>query len=267
MATIITFGNFKGGVGKTTTTVITSFLLQQKKHKVLVIDFDPQADSTEMLCRTFQHSLGKFTSVYEAMGQYDLSKGIVTLSPYLDLIPSGEDLADFNDLLIDATKGKPKEFKDFFLQKLIEQIEEKYDFIIIDVPPTSSSFSNNALLASDYIIPIMQTEEFSFRQSKNFIDRVRTLKEIHKDSPYFKTNLEVLGVICYLENTKSRIDMRIVKDAEKELKDLLFKTHIYRRERVKRFARTGITDLDFHDKRVLKMYHDVVKEIIKRAGI
>lgn len=277
MTTKITFGNFKGGVGKTTTTAICSYLLQEQKYKVLVIDFDPSADCTRTLASTFGYSLEKYTSVYEAMSVFDLSKAKISLSPYLDLVPSGRDLADFGDLLREATKGKPnpKSIKNFFLQMLVTNmlntnIESEYDFIIFDVPPTESDLSNNALIASDFVIPIMQTEKSSYEQTKSFINHIQKLrKNFNSDNPdnsgKLITNVSVLGVVCYLESKRSGVDKDIVNKAKEEMNDLLFKTHVYKSDRIKRYA-FEITRNDFHDKRTLKIYENLVKEILKKVG-
>ncbi|MCM3169452.1 ParA family protein [Peribacillus frigoritolerans] len=267
MATKITFGNFKGGVGKTTTSSICAFLLQEQQYKVLVIDFDPSTDCTKTLCKTFEHDLKKYVSVYEAMKEFDLSKARISLSPYLDILPSGRDLADFGELLIEATKGKPnpKSLRNFFLQKLLSQIENDYDFIIIDVPPTESDLSNNAMFASDFIVPIMQTEVNSYEQTQDYIAHIQNLRKEYKDSSFGSANFSALGIVCYLESKRSKVDQKIVKKANKDLGNYLFKTHVYKSDRIKRYA-DGITRYDFHDKRTLKVYEELIKEILVKVG-
>lgn len=262
MSIKITFGNFKGGVGKTTTSAIMAFLLQEKGYKVLVVDFDPSRDCTKTLCKTFKYDLSQYVSVFEAMSEFDLSKAVVSLSPNLDILPSGRDLADFSELLRDVTKGKPnpKVLRNFFLQKLVQRIESDYDFIIIDVPPTESDLSNNALFASDYIIPIMQTEINSFEQTEDYLLHINKLNTLFPENQF-----SVLGIVCYLESKRSTTDKKIVKKAEAKFEDLVFKTHVFKSDRVKRFA-DGISKVDYHDKRTLKVYENLLEEILKKVG-
>lgn len=259
MAKKITFGNFKGGVGKTTASSICSFILQEKGYKVLFLDFDPQGDSTRILATTFGKSLTSFTSVYEAILEGDLKKAIMQLSPNFDLLPSGANLVSFTDHLNKVSKNKGPDAKHYYLDYLLKQIEDDYDYIIIDVPPTISEFTNNALVASDFALPILQTEISSFLQTVQFKKYVEGMK-VHNPS------LTILGVLPYLEKKGGKVDTYIVEQANAQLTGLLFKTHVYKRERIKRYALTGIKREDFHDKKALKMYEKVVDEIIKKVG-
>lgn len=259
MAIKITFGNFKGGVGKTTAATICAFLLQEKKHKVLFLDFDPQGDSTRILSTTFNKDMSKFTSVYEAIVEGDLSKAKLQLSKNMDLLPSAKNLVSFTDHLNDVSKSKGADAKHFYLDFLLQQVEEDYDFIIIDVPPTISEFTNNALVASDYVLPVLQTEVSAFLQTVEFKNYVLGM-QIHNP------DLEIIGILPYLEKKGAKVDTYIIDQAKQQLDGLLFKNHIYKRERVKRYSLTGIQREDFHDKQTLKMFEKVVKEILKKVG-
>lgn len=259
MATKVTFGNFKGGVGKTTASSICSFILQEKGYKVLFLDFDPQGDSTRILANTFDHSLDKFISIYEAIVEEDLKKAIIPLSPNLDLLPSAPNLVSFTDHLNKVSRNRGKDAKHYYLDFLLKQIEDDYDFVIIDVPPTISEFTNNALVASDYALPILQTEVSSFLQTVEF---KRYVEGMTAHNP----SLSILGVLPYLEKKGGKVDTYIVEQANEQLTGLLFDTHVYKRERIKRYSLTGITREDFHDKKSLKMYERVVAEILEKVG-
>lgn len=270
MAKVITFGNFKGGVGKTTATCMMSYILNKRGYRVLTIDFDPQANATKFLDITFHLELDEFTSVYEAIKREDLSKAIVNLTDGFDLLPSGTDLLEFTDFVSEKMEGVEDEndgeyIKHLFLDLLLVDIKDNYDFIIIDIPPTYSTFSNNAIGASDFSLIIMQTEPDSWLGAIDYNSYVNDLKDKYKKNYDFK--VRVLGILPYLQNKRSKIDEYILETSmsdNSKIRDLVFKNHIYTRERVKRFRVSGITNDDFHDKRVFKMYNIVVDEFLQR---
>ncbi|WP_018395828.1 AAA family ATPase [Bacillus sp. 37MA] len=278
MTKTITFANFKGGVGKTTTSVIFSYLLQKAGKKVLLIDFDPQYNATEITFKTFNIESKVKVTLYEAMEQQDLSKAIINITPTLDLLPSELDLAGFPMHLYSLTKDKVKRF--IFLKFLLDEIRDNYDYIIIDVPPTISDFTNNAIFASDFTVLIMQTQEQSYTGAVKFLDY---LKDLNKDIEKYLKNLkedtedylrdllvdidiELLGVIPYLVQKRGNVDIEVIKDAQKLFGDLLFEKPIMHRERVKRFNKHGIQEKDMHDETVLNMYQEVLNEFIERVN-
>ncbi|EEM93147.1 MULTISPECIES: ParA family protein [Bacillus cereus group] len=255
--TVITVSNFKGGVGKTTFATIFAYLLQSQGKKVGLIDFDPQANATEIIFNTFDVDTNIKVSLFEAIQQEDLSKAIVKATQSLDVFPSELDLVGFPAHLYDLTKDKTKRF--YLLKYLIDQIKNEYDYIIIDVPPTISEFTNNAIVASDYVALIMQTHQQSFASSVKFIEYL-------KDLVQYNENIDLAGVIPYLVTKKGKVDNEVLEDAKKIFGDHLFNTQIMKRERIKLFSKNGITNDDMHDKAVLKMYQKVVDELLERIG-
>lgn len=260
MAQVITFGNFKGGVGKTTSSVMFSYVLQDKGYKTLLVDLDPQSNSTSFITNTFDITLDNdFVSIYEAMVEGDLTKAVIPMNENLDLLPSAVDLVGFSKLL--NKKVKKESNKHYYFDHLLNDLKDQYDFIIIDVPPTLSEYTNNALVASNYSLIIMQSEPDSLTGAIDFKEYATGMKQ-------FNPELEVLGILPYLVNKRSKVDEYILQTAISEdfnIKDLVFKEHIYQRERVKRFRINGITNLDFHDKKTLKMYEKVVNEFLERV--
>lgn len=261
MTKVITFGNFKGGVGKTTASCMLSYILYKQRYKVLVIDFDPQANSTNFLTNTFQVELNNFVSLYEGIEKEDLYQAVLKLDDNLDILPSAVDLVAFKNLLRKKTQGNENN-EHYYLDYLLTDLKNDYDFVIIDVPPTISEFTNNALAASDFTLIIMQTEPDSLSGA---IDYSQYTEEMKKFNP----ELKVLGILPYLENKRSKIDEYILETSMSEelnIKDLVFKNHVYQRERVKRFRINGITNKDFHDKKVFKMYEKVTNELLEKVG-
>lgn len=269
MAKKLTFGNFKGGVGKTTSACMTAILLQERGFRVLLVDFDPQADTTQFMVDAFRYELAAdYKSVYEGMSNFDLEPTVISLSEKLSLIPSGSDLLDFNSILSKVTKTARPGSQYFFLDSLISRIEENYDYILFDVPPTQNEYNYNALVASDYVIAVLQTQSKAFNQTKKYINFIKDIQQImvHEDFNY--PPVQLLGVLTYLQKVSSGIDKSIMKQAEELYGDLLFKSKILERERVKRYDEEGLKldNMDMHDKDVFAMYDAVVEEILTKVG-
>lgn len=272
MAKVITFGNFKGGVGKTTASCMLSYSLHRQGYKVLLLDFDPQANATGFLTTSYKVTLADdFISIYQALEQGNLQNAILHLDSGFDLIPSGGDLVDFNNLVIKNTKGQQADMEHFYLAALLNNVQSNYDFVIIDTPPTISEFTNNALLASDYTLIVMQTEPDSLLGAINYHRYIQQINamvyEFNKRNKTNIDNVKTLGVLPYLEKKKSRIDQYTLNKSLSDdvaIKDLILQSHVYKRERVKRFRINGIKNKDRHDKEVLKMYDAVTAEILER---
>ena len=257
MTKVITFGNFKGGVGKTTASCIFSYLLYKQGYKVLIVDFDPQANSTNFCSLTFDKDMTESTSLFEAIQAQDLRKCLTKLDENIDILPSAIDLSDFPRLLYKLS-GKNQDKEHYYLDYLISDLKQDYDFVIIDVPPTISVFTNNALVASDYTVIILQTELDSLTGAIEYKDYVEKMIR-------FNSSLKILGVVPFLMNKQSKIDEFILKTASSKshkIDHLIFNGQIYSSERVKRYRIGGITDEDWHDKNTLKMYRNVLDEII-----
>lgn len=255
MTTTITIANSKGGVGKTTSTVMFSYLLAKEGKKVLTIDFDPQADCTKMLYKTYNYHEIEQPSFYECIKDKDLKKAIVQLSNNHYHIPAHRDLLGFDRYVYSITTNLNK--TSFFLDFLLEPLKEEYDFIFIDVPPTTSEKTNNAMVTSDYSVIIMQTHQHSYEQS---IDFVTYLSEMQIYNP----EIDLLGVVPYFVKKDGKVDKDVLKDANDWFGDSMFNNNIYDRQRVKLFAKNGIKNEDHHDQNTIDMYKKILEEIIER---
>lgn len=254
MSKVITIGNFKGGVGKTTACVLFSYLLNREGTKTLLVDFDPQSNSTEIILETYGSNIKSEISFYDALTKFDLKKAIIQITESLDLIPADWNLSKLPELLEDYKKSE----RYYLLQALLKDVKNEYDFIIIDVPPTLSGFTNNAVLASDFVLMVLQTQQQAFSSSVKFINYLKDLKSD------YHSNFELLGIIQYLIKKDGRVDNEIIQASDTIFGDAIFKNKIFQRERIKRFGRSGITDNDTHDERVLFMYSELLKEIKER---
>lgn len=266
MTKVLTTGNFKGGVGKTTNAVLTAYTLSNKGYKVLVVDLDPQANATELLFATM-------TNVYKIKPEFKetlfvsiqnnkISNSLISVKKNLDLLPSFTDLEKYIDYLAELYDDDYS--KDTHFSNLLNEIKENYDFIIIDVPPQLNKFTNSALVASDYVIVILQTQERSLKGAEKYIEH---LIQLNND---YGTEIDILGLLPVLVQNGNDLDLDIIEDAESLFgKSNIFNTKIKTMQRLKRYDRTGITDnpKDIHDKRVQQVYESVSDEVIQRINL
>ena len=130
MTQVINVANFKGGVGKTTTTVMLSLLLSQKNNKVLLVDFDPQGNATDLLYyKTFEKAAPQKT-IYQAIQDKDLTPAIHALTDNLHIIPAEGDLRNFPRLLA-RMFGRDYIKYGFLLDALLMPLKDDYDYISV----------------------------------------------------------------------------------------------------------------------------------------
>ncbi|MEJ6400932.1 ParA family protein [Nicoliella lavandulae] len=254
MAKVLLHFNFKGGVGKTTMTVLDAYLLNRMGKKVLLIDMDPQANATEIINTTFNNQKRPKTSFYDGLLKLDLRNSIIPVTDNLDMIPS--------DWALSSWPGKVEKYnrhdRALILKNLIEPFRDQYDYILFDVPPTLSTFTNNAILASDYIALVLQTQ----RQAYTSI--LKTAKYMYQLREDYDAKYDVLGVILYLVKNNAKTDNEISTSAKESFGNAVFKNYVYQQERIKVFGDEGIHDKDYWDKRALKMYQQTLDEELQR---
>ena len=255
MVKIISINNFKGGVGKTSTTVALSYLLAEKyDYKVLVIDLDPQADTTDLLFTTYKKK--ERTSLYNALKENKSANDcVVNLNRKIDIIPANFNLIGFPYLISEHLQRKDSVK---VLYSFIKDIKNEYDFVLIDTPPTISDFSSNAIYACDYSLIVMQTHYRSYNAVSKFIAYLKDFKE------YYNTNFDIIGILPVMMKKNGTVDEATLTKAREQYKEYIFKNIVQNRERIKRWDITGITDEDMHDKSTLDMYDSITKELLDK---
>lgn len=263
MATKITIANSKGGVGKTTVTSMISYILAEKGHKVLLVDFDPQANATQMMTKTFYEGREQnLQTIIHGFAEKDLNKSIHQLTENLFLIPSAKEIEQFRRLINNKNRY-------LLLDKEIKKIEKDYDFIFFDVPPTfTSEFIENALSASDYFIILTETSSFSLEVIDDFYE---TAHEIHEN---INPKLDTLGILINMREDNKKLNLILNDTYNFSNTNDFFKNYFPRRERIAGYATYGLfkRDLvmksimryDIHDKRLLKLTHKVADELIQK---
>ena len=286
MPTIL-YGNMKGGVGKTTNSVMTAYQLAKLGYKTLVCDLDPQANATQLLRRTYglQHrsDLQIDKTMMVALMDENIKPAIVNIMDNLYLLPSSEDFKNYPDFLemkfmldkekiqagdsntLQSEMSKVKEQRIAYFAQQLAKVRDEYDFIIIDVPPTLSIFTDSAIYATDFVIIVLQTQQRSLDGAETFFEY---LQQMYND--YTNVDFDILGVLAVLLKNNAGLDSQILKDAETDFgKDMLFDQIIRHMERLKRYDRTGIaekglTKYDMHDTRLHYIYNTLTKEIVSR---
>lgn len=169
MAKIISIANQKGGVGKTTTTINLSSLLAAAEKRTLLVDIDPQANSSSGLSVINQNP-----SVYEVLvGTRNISEVIInTFMPFLDMLPSNINLVGAEIEMVDL------ENRETLLQKALVEVNDKYDYILIDCPPSLGLLTLNSLTASDSVLIPVQCEYFALEGLGQLLNTINIVKNI-----------------------------------------------------------------------------------------
>ncbi|MCU5706089.1 MULTISPECIES: ParA family protein [Bacillus cereus group] len=266
MCMVITTGNFKGGVGKTTNAVMLAYTFARQGKKTLLVDLDPQANATDLLFNTMKkiHSIEPEFKRTLAMALIDgnLQSALINALPNLDLLPSYEDLQTYEKFLFRNFDDDYSQ--DTYFAKQLSTIKENYDYIFIDVPPQLNKFADSALVASNYVMVILQTQERSLKGAQKYIEHVFSLADDY-DLP-----LEIIGALPVLMQNGNEIDKDILQEAEEIFgKANVFNNIIKQMARLKRFDRTGITYnlKDVHDKNVHTIYQKIANEVEERIQI
>lgn len=277
----------KGGVGKTTNSVMAAYQLAKLGYKTLVCDLDPQANATQLLRRTYglQHGsdLQIDKTMMVALMDENIKPAIVIIMDNLYLLPSSEDFKNYPDFLemkfmldkekiqagdsntLQSEMSKVKEQRIAYFAQQLAKVRDEYDFIIIDVPPTLSIFTDSAIYATDFVIIVLQTQQRSLDGAETFFEY---LQQMYND--YTNVDFDILGVLAVLLKNNAGLDSQILKDAETDFgKNMLFDQIIRHMERLKRYDRTGIaekglTKYDMHDTRLHYIYNTLTKEIVSR---
>lgn len=258
MARTITIGNYKGGVGKTTNSVMIGFSLSRKKLKTLVIDIDAQANATKLLMLSQEKEEMFDRTIMDGIRDEDFSDLIIPINEYLDLIPAYKTLEEFPEYLYTEVKGG-KKARDFVIKNLGQEVFDNYDYVIIDVPPQSKEVTRNAVVASDFVLISLQTQERSLTGAESYLEDLANIKE------EYDLDIDIIGILPVLLKNDGRVDMYILDNAKESFgEDNIFKNHVPQLERLKRFDVNGISDEDYHDKRVLKIYEDITDELLER---
>lgn len=255
MTKTICIANQKGGVGKTTTAINLAYSLAILEYRVLLVDADPQANSTSGL--GFEPKNIKI-GLYEALVQ-DISPEDILLNTsnkYLDLLPSNIDLVGAEIEMIDLPN------REKLMRRILGMVKESYDFIIIDCSPSLGLITTNALAASDSVIIPVQCEYFALEGLGKLLN---TIKIVQKS---INVNLEIEGLLLTMYDSRLRLSNQVVDEVKLHFQELVFETIIQRNTKLSEAPSFGIPVLE-HDAsaRGSINYLDLAREILQKNGM
>ena len=256
MAKVICITNQKGGVGKTTTAVNLAYYLAKNKHRVLLVDFDPQGNATSGLGieKTNHETLG-ITMTNVILGTASLSQAIrPTKYKNFDLAPTTPELANVEVEMA----GMARKF--VRLRDAINSEKERYDYIIIDSPPSLSLLTVNGMIAADYLLLPVQTEFYALEGVAQLLD---SMKLVMKQA---NPKLRLLGVVATMYDKRTSLSAQVYDEIKKYFKQLTFKTTIPRNVRVAEAPSHGVP-VGAYDKfsKGAKAYKEFAKEVEERT--
>jgi chromosome partitioning protein len=255
MTDIIAIVNQKGGVGKTITSINLATALAAIDKKVLIVDSDPQGNATTGFAIDKDNAKASLYSVL--IDNADIHSAVTSSGVYnLDILLTTIDLAAAEVEMVNMNNCR------YLLKERIRLIQHKYDFIIIDCPPSLGLLTINALTASDSVIIPLQCEFFALEGLKHLLETIKLVRT------NLNRELRISGVVLTMYDKRNNLTELIEKDVRQCLGDLVYQTVIPRNVRISEASSHGQPALiyDMHCSGS-KAYLDMAKEFLVRENI
>ena len=254
MGRIIAIANQKGGVGKTTTSINLSSCIAAKGKKVLVVDIDPQGNTTS------GYGIEKNdldNTIYELMlGDCSIEDCIIKdVIENISILPSNVNLAAAEIELIGVDK------KEYILKNEIDWVKDRYDYIIIDCPPSLSLLTVNAMTTADSVLVPIQCEYYALEGLSQLIHTVNLVKE------RLNPNLEMEGVVFTMYDSRTNLSAQVIENVKSHLNQKVYRTVIPRNIRLAEAPSYG-QPINIYDPKSAgaESYLALAEEVIDRKG-
>lgn len=254
MAKVICITNQKGGVGKTTTSVNLAYYLAKDKYRVLLVDLDPQGNATSGLGIDKATIEGSMTEVM--LGVASLTDVVIeTQFKNLALAPTTPQLANAEVEMA----GMRQKFG--VLKKALAAVQEDYDYVVIDSPPSLSLLTVNGMIAANYLLLPVQTEFYALEGVAQLLESMAMVKKA------MNPDLKLLGVLATMFDKRTSLSGEVLVEVKKYFKDKVFRTTIPRNVRVAEAPSHGVP-VGEYDKfsKGAKAYRDFAREVEERTG-
>jgi chromosome partitioning protein len=249
MARIVAVANQKGGVGKTTTSVNLGACLATLGKQVLLIDIDPQGNTTSGI------GIDKAdvqACIYDILIN-DLAAAEVILPTEVEnlkIIPATIQLAGAEIELVSAISREVR------LRKALQSIRDKFDYVIIDCPPSLGLLTVNALTASDSVLIPIQCEYYALEGLSQLLNTIRLVQK------HLNTSLEIEGVLLTMLDARTNLGLQVIEDVKKYFREKVYHTIIPRNVRLSEAPSHGLSIIQYDPRsRGAESYMDLAKEV------
>jgi|SRR5690554_2749770 chromosome partitioning protein len=255
MGKIIAIANQKGGVGKTTTAINLAASLAALEHKTLIVDADPQANTTSGLGFNPQKIEN---SIYECMVDNISVKDAIVRSEidYLDLLPSHIDLVGAEIEMVNLVNREEK------MREALDEVRDTYDYIVIDCSPSLGLITINALTAANSVIIPVQCEYFALEGLGKLLNTIKIIQS------RLNTGLEIEGILLTMYDVRLRLSNQVVEEVNQHFKQMVFSTIIPRNIKLSESPSFGMPAIahDAESKGSIA-YLNLAEEIIKKNAV
>lgn len=250
MAKIISIINQKGGVGKTTTAVNLSSYLAHFKKPTLLIDLDPQGNTSSGLgYLPSTISTGLYEVLALSAGLKDIIKR--TKNTNLHLAPTNSNLAGAAVELVNADN------REYRLKEILDRVRDDYDYIVIDSPPSLGLLTINSLVASDYVLIPIQSEYYALEGLGQLLETINLVQE------HLQPKLNILGVVITMYDKRNRLSKAVMEEVYKHFPYQIFRSLIPRSVKLAEAPSHGMSILEYMPKSKSALaYQNLAKEII-----
>ncbi len=255
MGRVLAIANQKGGVGKTTTAINLAASIAAAEVSVLLIDIDPQANATSGIGTSIGDDV---KTIYEVLIENEDIENIIVKSslPYMDVVPSHINLVGTEVELIDVPE------RERVMKKALMNVKHKYDYIIIDCPPSLGLITLNSLTASDAVLIPVQAEYYALEGLGQLLNTISIVRK------HLNPSLEIEGVLITMYDSRLRLSNQVADEVKNYFKDKVFSTFIRRNVKISEAPSHGKPVILYDAQSIgSKDYMDLAHELFTRNGI